>query len=114
MAKTILEAALIFVLSIGLLSVVYVIPQLNTHKAIGPWWYHSKGLVLMFVSVFYLVSGCCSLSENKVSHRVGESQPCFSFSWCSLIASVISSIVSNALTTTSRFPTSSRVTIGFN
>ena len=57
MVRTTIEALSIFVVSILILGVVSIIPQINTHKAMGAWWFQAKGYVLMLVGVLYFVCG---------------------------------------------------------
>jgi hypothetical protein len=57
MVRTTIEALSIFVVSILILALVAIIPQINTHKATGAWWWQAKGYVLMLVGVLYIVAG---------------------------------------------------------
>jgi hypothetical protein len=57
MVRTTIEALSIFTVSILILSLASIIPQINTHKATGSWWFEAKGYVLILVGVLYIVAG---------------------------------------------------------
>jgi hypothetical protein len=58
MVRTTVEALSIFVVSILILALVAIIPQINNHKATGAaGWYQAKGYVLMLVGLLYMVAG---------------------------------------------------------
>lgn len=57
MVRTFVESVSIFVVSIAILAVIYVVPLVNSGKAVGLGWVHWKGFVLVGVGALYLVFG---------------------------------------------------------